>query len=153
VGAALQEQEIVNEGQEFLVDWPAFFAARQELGADFIRILGYFREDGTKSVAAIETAMRARDAVALVLPAHTLKGEARQFGAEPLADIAEMIETIARRCIEIHEEPDEALEHVVKLRPAFQATLAAFERECNPLVERKSFGRKVEVNNQGFGRI
>lgn len=144
----------MNEGQEFLVDWPAFFAARQELGADFIRILGYFREDGTKSVAAIETAMRARDAVALVLPAHTLKGEARQFGAEPLAEIAETIEAIARRCVEIHEEPDEALEHVVKLRPIFQATLAAFERECNPLVERKpGFGRKVEVSNQGFGRI
>jgi len=144
----------VNEAEENLVDWPAFFAARQELGADFIRILGYFREDGTKSVAAIETAMRARQAVALVLPAHTLKGEARQFGAEPLADIAEAIETIARRCVETHEEPDEAIEQVVKLRPMFTATLSAFERECNPLVERKpGFGRKVEISNQGFGRI
>lgn len=144
----------MNEAEENLVDWPAFFAARQELGADFIRILGYFREDGTKSVAAIETAMRARQAVALVLPAHTLKGEARQFGAEPLADIAEAIETIARRCVETHEEPDEAIEQVVKLRPMFTATLSAFERECNPLVERKpGFGRKVEISNQGFGRI
>jgi len=144
----------VTEAEEYLVDWPAFFATRQELGADFIRILGYFREDGTKSVAAIETATRARDAVGLVLPAHTLKGEARQFGAEPLSDIAEAIETIARRCVETHEDPGEVIEHVVKLRPMFEATLTAFERECNPLVERKpGFGRKVEANNQGFGRI
>lgn len=144
----------MTEAEEFLVDWPAFFAARQELGADFIRILGYFREDGIKSVAAIESAMRARDAVGLVLPAHTLKGEARQFGAEPLADVAEAIETVARRCVEMHEEPDEVIEQVVKLRPLFEATLAAFEKECNPLVERKpGFGRRIEAGNQGFGRI
>ncbi len=29
-----------------LVDWPAFFATRAELGTGFVRILGYFREDG-----------------------------------------------------------------------------------------------------------
>ena len=42
-----------------LVDWPAFQQARSELGGGFIRILGYFREDGVKSVATIEAAMRA----------------------------------------------------------------------------------------------
>lgn len=147
-------QPSLNPAEDTLVDWPAFFAARQELGADFIRILGYFREDGVKSVTAIEQAMRARSAAAMVLPAHTLKGESRQFGAEPLSDLAEVIENIARHCVETHEAPDEALEHIVKLRPMFEATLAAFERECNPLVERRQeFGRKVDVNNQGFGRI
>ena len=79
-----------------LVDWTVYTAARAELGAQFVRILGYFREDGTKSVAAIEAAMRGANAAAMVIPAHTLKGEARQFGAEPLADLAERIETIAR---------------------------------------------------------
>ena len=46
--------------EEHLVDWTAFAQARSELGAGFVRILGYFREDGVKSVAAIEEAMRAR---------------------------------------------------------------------------------------------
>ena len=66
-----------------LVDWTAFSKARAELGAGFVRILGYFREDGEKSIAKIEDAMHRRDATGLVIPAHTLKTEARQFGAAP----------------------------------------------------------------------
>ena len=42
-----------------------------------------------------EQAMRERNTVALVIPAHTLKGESRQFGAEGVADVAEKIETTA----------------------------------------------------------
>ena len=78
-----------------LVDWTAFARARTQLGANFVRILGYFQEDGVKSVAQIEEAMRAHNAAAMVLPAHTLKGESRQFGAEPLSECAAAIEEIA----------------------------------------------------------
>jgi len=129
-----------------LVDWAAFAQARSELGAGFVRILGYFREDGVKSVAAIEAAVRGQSAAAMVIPAHTLKGEARQFGAEPLAACAEIIENIARDCVEFQDTPEHALEHVVKLRPLFQETLALLEREANPLVARRptgGFGRKL----------
>ncbi|WP_448657358.1 Hpt domain-containing protein [Sphingomonas sp. CJ99] len=132
-------------GQRALVDWTAYSQARAELGASFVRILGYFREDGVKSVAAIEAAMRAQDAAAMVIPAHTLKGESRQFGAEPLAELAETIEMIARLSIENHDRPTAALEHIVQLRPVFDATLALLERDANPLVMRKpqAFGRRV----------
>ncbi|MBP2275628.1 hypothetical protein D9M73_126050 [compost metagenome] len=127
-----------------LIDWNVFTRARAELGAGFVRILGYFREDGVKSVAAIETAMRARNAAAMVIPAHTLKGEARQFGAEPLGEIAERIESIARDCVENRDTPDEALSDIVALRPLFEKTLAMLERESNPLVERRpAFGRRT----------
>jgi len=128
-----------------LVDWEAFTQARSELGAGFVRILGYFEEDGIKSVAAIEAAMRAGNAAALVLPAHTLKGEARQFGAEPLGLAAENIETIARTCVETRDTPDAALAHVVSLRDLFDRTLALLQREANPLVERRpgGFGRRA----------
>jgi hypothetical protein len=44
-----------------LVNWEAFSQARSELGANFVRILGYFREDGVKSVERIEEAMRAHN--------------------------------------------------------------------------------------------
>lgn len=126
-----------------LVDWAAFAQARTQLGANFVRILGYFQEDGVKSVALIEEAMRSNNAAAMVLPAHTLKGESRQFGAEPLAECAAAIEDIARHCIENRYEPSEALKHVVELRPLFQATLTLLEREANPLVERRPmFGRR-----------
>ena len=127
-----------------LVNWDAFAQSRAELGASFVRILGYFREDGVKSVSQIEDAMRSQNAAAMVLPAHTLKGESRQFGADPLAEIAEMIETIARDCVESRDTPEKALEHVVKLRPLFEATLTLLEREANPLVERRpAFGRRA----------
>ena len=128
-----------------LVDWRAYSAARAELGAGFVRILGYFREDGIKSVEAVEAAMRAANAAAMVIPAHTLKGEARQFGAEPLADLAEQIESLARDCVEQQDTPDEALEPVARLRPLFDQTLSLLEREANPLVQRKpgGFGRRV----------
>ncbi|MBX3595493.1 MAG: Hpt domain-containing protein [Sphingomonas sp.] len=127
-----------------MVDWTAFAQARSQLGANFVRILGYFHEDGVKSVAQIEEAMRANNAAALVLPAHTLKGESHQFGAEPLADCAAAIEMIGRSCVENRDSPSEALKHVVQLRPLFEATLSILEREANPLVERRSSG--------GFGR-
>lgn len=134
-----------------LVNWQVFQQARAELGGNFVRILGYFEEDGVKSVSAIEEAMRANNATALVIPAHTLKGEARQFGADPLSECAEFIEVIARSCIESHDAPSDALEHVVRMRPLFESTLALLRREANPLVERRpaaGFGRRPAT---GFG--
>lgn len=129
---------------EPLVDWPAFARARATMGAEFVRITGYFREDGQKSVERIEAAMRVKNAVALVIPAHTLKGEAAQFGATPLAALAEHIEMTARRCIETHDGPDELIGHVVQLRPLFEQTMALFDRELNPLRQRTGgFGRKA----------
>jgi HPt (histidine-containing phosphotransfer) domain-containing protein len=103
----------VSEEAETIIDWAGFSSARSELGADFLRILGYFREDGVKSVVAVEDAMRSADAAAMVLPAHTLKGEASQFGAEALADLAEKIEMIARQSVEWRQSPDEALPEVL----------------------------------------
>ncbi len=145
MGHTARENSVSFEGST-LVDWSAYARARAELGAGFVRILGYFREDGVKSVSAIEAALRANSAVALVIPAHTLKGEARQFGAEPLADLAEAIEMFARGCVERQETPEQVLEDVVKLRPLFNDTLLLLEREANPLVERRvvgGFGRKA----------
>lgn len=130
-----------------LVDRETLALARAELGSGFGRILGYFREDGIKSVAAIEKAMRAQSAAALVLPAHTLKGEARQFGANPLAALAETIEDHARACLEHHDTPEGALPDVVKLRALFEATLAQLEQGATPppAVRRApgGFGRRI----------
>lgn len=134
-----------------LIDMTCFAQSRSALGAGFLRILGYFREDGVKSVQQIEEAMRKRNAPALVLPAHTLKGESRQFGAERLGDMAEEIETIARRCVEHHESPEELIETVVALRPCFEETLAELERNSSPLVIRRTFGRKAELPDDRFG--
>ena len=144
----------MNELPEEIIDWEAFQSSRAELGGDFIRILGYFRDDGGKALDKLEAAVRSNNAVAIVMPAHTLKGEARQFGAEALGDLAEIVETHARQCIEWGHAPDGAIEHVVKLRPLFNETMDAFDKEINPLVERRGFGRKGPlVTNQQFGRI
>ena len=139
-----------------IVDWAHFEKSRSELGPGFIRILAYFKEDGVKSIAEIEKAMRDQNTTGLVLPAHTLKGESRQLGAEPVAKIAELIETTARFCMETHRFPDELVPQVVELRRLFSETVELFEKATNPLMTRApagpgGFGRKI--NNQGFGRI
>lgn len=138
----------MSEDAAPLVNWASFADTRAGLGADFVRILGYFNEDGTKSLAQIEDAMRARNAVGLVIPAHTLKGDSAQFGAEQLSLIAEKIETIARRCVETRQEPDELLQDVVLLRDVFERSLEALEQETNPLVKRQAFGRRSAGPNQ-----
>lgn len=126
-----------------VVDASLFNECRTELGLSFIRIVGYFKEDGVKAVNQIELAFRQGDAVAMVAPAHKLKGEAYQLGATKLAELAKLIEFGARKCVNYKETPDELLVHVVKLKPLLEETLAYFERETNPLVTRSrpSFGR------------
>ena len=123
-----------------LVDWVVFFTLRAELGAGFARILSYFREDGEKAVGKIEEAMHSRNTAALVLPAHTMKSEARQFGAEPLGALAEEIELGARRAIEGRFFPDELTPQVARLRPLYVETMAQLEDEANPLCRRTRAG-------------
>ena len=145
----------MTDDQIDLVDWNYFEKSRAELGGGFIRILSYFRDDGVKSLNQIEAAMHEANAAALVLPAHTLKGEARMFGADRLADVAEIIESTARSCVETRRFPDELVPDVVRLRKLFSATVELFDKATNPLLTRAApqgaFGRKSA--NQGFGRI
>lgn len=145
----------LDDAQPDIIDWALFEKSRAELGPGFIRILSYFREDGSKSIAQIEQAMRDQNTTALVLPAHTIKGESRQLGAEPLAKVAELIESTARVCVETHRFPDELVPEVVEMRRLFDRTVEQFDKATNPLITRAApatgFGRKV--TNQGFGRI
>lgn len=128
-----------------LIDWTVYTETRSALGPDFVRILGYFREDGTQSVAQIEAAMRERDAAKMVIPAHTLKGEAAQFGAVKLSAAAEAIELTARKYVEYQQSPEELLEPIVALRPMFEETLADLDRESSPVIQRQAngFGRRA----------
>jgi chemotaxis protein histidine kinase CheA len=145
---------MLSEQARDIVDWVYFERSRSELGPGFIRILSYFKEDGVKSIAQIEQAMREQNTAALVIPAHTLKGESRQLGAEPLAKVAELIESTARFCLESRRFPDELVPEVVELRRLFDATIDLFDKATNPLMTRGGqggFGRKA--NNQSFGRI
>src|ERR1700712_334478 len=126
----------MNEEDLLLVNWDVFVRARTELGAGFARILSYFREDGEKAVEKIEAAMHGRNTSGLVLPAHTMKSEARQFGAEPLGALAGEIEGEARRAIEGRFSPDELTPQVARLRPLYLKTMAMLDAEANPLCQR-----------------
>jgi len=123
-------------------------ALREELGVHFPRILGYFAEDGAKSLGEIEDAVRNRDAVALVRPAHTLKGESLQFGAEALGYAAEYIEEAARDGVEMHDFPPEIVEYGARLRPLFVQALAALQQAAGPVVQPAPLRRPAA----GFGR-
>lgn len=129
-----------------LINKEDYERAREQLGANFTRILGYFREDGIRSVAQVEQAMRDRNSAGLVIPAHTLKGESRQFGSLALGDLAERIEMTARRCVEHHMGPEELIGDVADLRDCFERTLAELEVHSGSAVDRRSpagFGRKT----------
>lgn len=123
-----------------LVNWPVYQDAQRMLGPDFVRILGYFREDGLKAITAIELAMHHEDAAQLVMPAHKLKGESAQLGADQLSLLAEQIEMIARKCVEHRDTPDELVTEVVKLRSLFRTTLSVLEAQSNPLLQRRPGG-------------
>ena len=134
-----------------LIDAAKLEALRQELGSNFGRVLAYFREDGVKSNSAIEEAARQRSAVALVRPAHTLKGDSLQFGAVALGRLAERIEMAARRAVEDREYPVEMIAEVVKLRPLFDQIVAALTRETSAAATIRravSFGRKISAGRE-----
>lgn len=141
-----------------LVNEAELMQARAAIGVDLVRIIGYFREDGAKSIVLIEEALAAGDAAAMVLPAHTLKGESRQFGGNRLGDIAEVIEKTARRCLEQHIAPDEVASEVAMLRGCFVETLAVLDAAVPPVAHMhtpsgvrpatlggaaRTFGRKI----------
>lgn len=129
------------ESVENHVDWAAFAQARQDLGDGFVRLFGYFREDGAKAIAVIEAAVRQGQAAPIVLPAHKLKSEAREFGAIALADLAEDLEMSARDCVEWHQTPADLVEQVVALRPLYETTIQAIDEAINPLMTRRpAFG-------------
>lgn len=104
---------------------------RQELGSNFGRVVGYFREDGAKSIGAIEDAVRVRSAIAVVRPAYTLKGDAHQFGAIALGTLAEQIEIAARQAIESGRFPAEMIAEAARLRPMFDWIMALLAHETS----------------------
>lgn len=137
-----------------IINQNAYAEARKALGNDFTRILGYFHEDGEKSIAACEQAIRDNDATNLVIPAHTIKGEAFQFGAEKMALLAEYIEHKARHCVEIHAPPTELIPHVARMREFFQEAVSLLNKAAAPAPaaaqpRRAVFGRKQPGS---FGR-
>lgn len=135
-----------------LVDRATLRGLHAAMGAGLAKLLGYFREDGGKAVAQIEQALAAGSSAALVMPAHGLKGEALQLGAEPLGRLAESIEHGARRCVEAQAGPEALAPEIDRLRPLFDRTLAALLRtaaparppvavaQARPVFGRKSFG-------------
>ena len=61
--------------------------------------------------------------------------------------LSEDIEMFGRHCVEAQISPEEYLPRVVTLRPLFEETLEALEREANPLVQRRpsTFGRAASA--------
>lgn len=131
-----------------ILDLEKLNVLRGELGVHFPRILSYFAEDGVKSVEAIEHAVRERDTAALVRPAHTLKGEALQFGAEALGLAAEHVEKTAREALEARTFPKDIVEYSTCLRPFFEDALTALQHAAAPVITPMPLRRKTG----GFGR-
>lgn len=128
------------------IDRPQLDVFRQQLGRRYKVIFGHFREDGARWIAAIEEAVRQRNVVAMVRPAHTLRSEALQFGAVSLGQMAGRIEMAARDAIPGCSFPADIADYVAQLRPLFEEALAVLTRETM-MVSRirrfAGFGRRV----------
>lgn len=138
----------MGQGGNSVVNWTTFDQTRSLIGNDFAKILGYYRDDAAKCVVAVEQAYKLRDAVSMVRPAHTLKGDSLQFGGEALGRLAEHIEHSARRCVEEHSAPDKLDHEIIRLRPLLIETLGEFERELT----RNQPGSIRRPAAAGFGR-
>lgn len=123
---------------EAVIDWERFAQSRAQLGPRFLRIITFFREDGGKSVAAIEASLRVRNAIGMIGPADLLKNDALQIGALSVAELAEDIEFAARDCVEWRQAPDALLEPVMALKAHFAETLELLDREVNPLLAKRT---------------
>ena len=123
---------------QVIIDWERFAQARVQLGSNLVRVVGFFRDDGQKSVDAIENALKARNAISIIGPADLLKTDAMQIGALTVAELAEDIEFGARDCVEWHQSPESLIAPVMQLRSIFEDSLAQLEREVNPLVVRRA---------------
>lgn len=135
-----------------LIDPAGLAVAQREIGPALPRILGYYRQDGVVSITTIEDAMANRNATAMILPAHSLKGESRQFGAERMAELAQYIEMTARDCVEQRNAlPDTLSQDVGVMRACFHETIRILEAKIAGLTEaprivppaRPVFGRRV----------
>jgi len=138
----------MGQGNDGVVNWTTFGQTRSLIGNEFTRILGYYRDDAAKNVVAIEQAFASGDAVAMVRPAHTLKGDSLQFGGEALGRLAEHIEHVARRCVEEHSSPAQLGVDIPRMRPMLIETLGQFERE----ISRQAVAPVRRPAVSGFGR-
>ena len=140
-----------------IVDWAHFEKSRTELGPGFIRILAYFKEDGVKSIAEIETG-----------DARPEYDRARASGAHAQGRIAPAWRRAGGEDRRADRDHRAFLRRIATASPTswcprwssfaalFSETVEQFEKATNPLMTRapagpSGFGRKI--NNQGFGRI
>lgn len=132
------------------VDAADLAITQREIGSAFARILGYYRQDGVVSITAIEDAMAERNAAAMILPAHSLKGESLQFAATRMAELAQHVEMTARQCVEDRASLPDALGHDVgQMRSCFHETVTILEAaiEIAPATQ-----RAAPVSRPVFGR-
>lgn len=133
-----------------LVDATLLAVIQREIGPALARILGYYRQDGAVSITAIEAAMAQRNAAAMILPAHSLKGESLQFAATRMAELAQHVEMTARQCVEDRTALPDALDRdVSQMRSCFHETVTILEAaiETAPAPQ-----RAAQISRPIFGR-
>lgn len=89
---------------------------------DLLELVGDYAEDAPKLVEEIRAAARAGDADAMRIAAHTLKSNARDFGAFRLAALCQRLEQDCRE--HLPADPDAAVIEIAAAEAEAQAALS-----------------------------
>ncbi len=135
-------EEIEQARPKPQINWVRFNMLREQQQHRFFEQFSYFRDDGKKSVQAIEDAMRNMNVAPMIVPANRLMEDAEYFGAEALADHAAALQLAAQNCLTRRERPDHMLRDILNLRPLFFTSIAEMERHSSSLA-RKEHGNPL----------
>ena len=112
------------------IDREAWAETRSLVGDRIDIISGYFLEDGERYIREIQAALQSGRALKeFVMPAHTLKSSARQFGLLGLADLARRIEEIGRTQSDMNSAAAAIQPLIAPLQQAFDEASAYLQSQ------------------------
>ena len=107
-----------------LIDRSVFDGLKDSVGDDFIEeLVSTFGEEAPVMIANMRKALSAQDAGVFRREAHSLKTNAATFGATDLADLARILEFLAR-----DNQLDQVGDQLEQLESMYQAAYSELER-------------------------
>lgn len=79
-----------------MINQNIFKQAKELMGDQFPRMIGYFIEDTNKYMNEIKSGLNTKNYDIILRPVHTIKSSAKQLGGDLVSNIAEKMEMLCR---------------------------------------------------------